>query len=270
MSNKWSSSKKVSVNGIAFKRARLAFKNEDESPKRGEYGYGSQEWLAEMARVSPRTINELESGRGTLKTVDAVSNILDVKGRKYIQGYGEDFTTFRTNGVVDFRPSINGRSPGNETAYLDEPFLVTLDPIVITVDDDFIDFATLQNMHLNLSVGDMDIDFSWLYKVMLTGQSKTWLGDEKDVTEIVIQTQKPYQASIMFKQYFLKSVSWKQFTDYIKGTDEGRILLTLTLVFEHFEKKGHIIVSTEELKVLFEKGAPKGCPYWIQPNALMV
>lgn len=270
MSSQWKSSKKVFVNGIAFKRARVATKSKEEKLKRGEYGHGSQEWLAEQAKVSPRTINELETGKATLKTVDAVSKILDIKGRKYIRGYGEDFTTFRTNGVIDFRPSISGRSPGNETAYLNDMFLVTLDPVVITVDDHFIDTATLEYMRLKLSVGSMEIDFSWLYNVILTGQSKTWLGDERDVTEVAIQTQEPYTSSVMFRQDSLNTVSWKQFIDYIKGSDEGRILLTLTLVFEHFEKQGHIMVSVEELKGLFEKGFPEGYPYWIQPKALMV
>ena len=118
VANKWRSSKKVTVDGIAFKRERLAFKSHDEVLQ-GEYGHGSQEWLAEKAKISPRTVNALETGQATLKTVDAVSRVLDIKGRKYIQGYGEDFTSLRASGVVDFRSSISGRVPGNETAYLD-------------------------------------------------------------------------------------------------------------------------------------------------------
>ena len=266
----------MSVDGTSFKHARLASKNKDEIKKdeikRGEYGYGSQEWLAEQAKVSPRTVNELETGRATLKTIDAVSKVLAIKGRKYIKGYGEDFTTFRTTGVVDFRPGINGRQPGNETAYLNRPFLVTLDPVVIKVNDSFIDTATLLNMTLRLSVGDIEIDLSWLYNVSLTSCSGTWLGDEQDVSEIAISTNQPYQTSVMFNQDSLNSVSWKQFIDYIKITNDGRILLTLTLSFEHFKKQGHIIVSVEEMKALFKLSSnfPQNCPYWIQPKAIMV
>lgn len=270
MGAKWRSSKMVSVNGAAFKRARLAFRNQDESQLRGEYGYGSQEWLAAEAGVSPRTVNELETGRATLKTVDAVSKVLTIKGRGYILGYGEDSTTFRATGVVDFRPIINGRVSGNETAYLDESFLVALLPIVITVDDDFIDTALLRHMRMHLSVGNMNINFSWIYNVLINSRSSTWLGDEEDVSEVVIHTGESYQKSVMFKQDSSDPHSWREFVDFIKETDEKRILLTLTLEFEHFEKKDHIMVSIEEMKSLFELAYPKGYPYWIEPNALMI
>lgn len=260
----------MSVQGAAFKRARLACKSQETTTKRGEYGHGSQEWLAEQARLSPRTVNELESGRATLKTVDAVSQVLSIKGRKYIQGYGEDFTLFRTPGVVDLRSGINGRVTGNETAYLKEPFLLTLDPIVITVDDDFIDSATLQRMMLQLSVGDLVIDFEWLYNVKLTDRSTTWLGDEEDVSEVAICTHTPYQTSVMFKQTDFDPMSWEQFIHYIQTTDDGRILLSLTLDFIHFKKQDHIIVSVEELRRLCEVSFPQDYPYWVQPKALMI
>lgn len=270
MSKRWKSSKMMSVNGVAFKRARLTFKNEGEDPKKGEYGHGSQEWLAEKARISPRTVNELEAGRATLKTVDAISNALSIKGRKYIKGYGEDSTTFRVTGVVDFRPIISGRLPGNEEIYRDTPFLVTLIPIVINVDDDFIDTAILQRMRLRLSVGDISIEFKWLYNVALTSRSSTWLGDEEEVNEVVIHSHEPYRESVMFRQDSTCPITWKQFTDHIMGTNDGRILLTLTLGFELFEKQDHIMVSVQELKNLLVASYPSGCPYWVQPNALMV
>lgn len=270
MSNKWRSSKKVTVSGPAFKRARLATRNEDEDLKRGEYGHGSQEWLAEQARVSTRTVNELEAGKATLKTVDAVSEILSINGREYIQGYGEDFTTCHATGVVDFRPRISGRLPDNETAYLQAAFFVALDPLVIVVDDDFTDSAKVKRMELNLSVGDMNIDFSWLYTVSLTSRSTTWLGDEEDVREVDILAHEPHQKSYMFRQNALRHISWEQFIDHIGATDDHRILLTLKVVFEYFEKQDHILVSVEEMKGLFEVSYPPKYPYWLQPKALMV
>ena len=270
MNKKWRSSQKVSVDGSAFSRARLAFKNQSGELKRGEYGYGSQEWLAEQAKVSPRTINTLETGQATLKTVDSVSKVLNVKGREFIQGYGADFTNFRATDVIDFRPIISGRLPGNEKAYLDAPFLLTLSPLVINVDDDFIDTSILKRMHLVLSVGDMKLDFKWLYNVSLTSRASTWLGDEEDVSEVVIHTGEAAQKSVMFRQDSSAPVSWKQFIDYIAATEDARILLTLTLVFEYFEKQGHIMVSVGELKGLFKSSYPPGQPFWIQPNAIMV
>jgi transcriptional regulator with XRE-family HTH domain len=260
----------LSVDGAAFNRARLACRSHTENLLRGEYGYGSQEWLAEKARLSPRTVNELETGRATLKTVDAVSAVLGVKGREYILGYGEEFTTLRAPGVVDFRPSINGRESENKNHYLDDSFLITLDPLAIKVDDDFIDNVTLQQMKLKLSVGELNLDLDWIYKVQLTSRSNTWLGDEEDVHEITIHTNQPYQVSIMFRQNYFNSLSWRDFIGYIKNTDDTRILLTLTLIFEHFEKTDNIIVSVEELKNLLELSFPHGLPFWVQPNALMV
>jgi len=270
MSKKWRSLQKISVDGSAFKRARLAFKNQAEEHLRGEYGHGSQEWLAEQARVSPRTINALETGQATLKTVDAVSNILTIKGREFIQGYGADFTSFRVTGAVDFRPIISGRLPGNEKAYLEVPFLITLIPIVLNVDDDFINTATLQHMYMTLSVGDMMLEFKWLYNVSLTSRATTWLGDEEEANETAIHTGEPYRKSIMFRQDSANPVSWKQFIDNIDTTDDARILLTLTLVFEHFEKQGHIMVSVGELKGLLKSSYPPNQPFWVQPKAIMV
>lgn len=270
MSAKWRSSKMVSVNGTSFKRARLAFKNQDESLQRGEYGYGSQEWLAAQARVSPRTVNELETGKATLKTVDAVSKILNIQGREYILGYGEEFTTFRATGVIDFRSTINGRLPECEEAYLDEAFLVTILPMVITVEDDFIDTALLKHMQMHLSVGDLNIKFSWIYNVHLNSRAQTWLGDEEDVREVDIHTGESYQESVMFKQDSFDIVSWGEFIAFIKETNEKRILLSTTLEFEHFKKKENVVISVEEVKALFERGYPQGYPYWIEPNALMV
>lgn len=270
MKNNWTSAKKVIVNGLAFKRARLMLKNQDEVLTRGEYGEGSQEWLAEQARVSPRTVNELETGRATLKTVDAVSRVLSIKGRELIQGYGSDFTTFRATGAIDFRPTISGRIAGNEEKYLKSAFLVTIDPIVVTVDDDFIDTAKLQRMDLRLSVGSMKINFGWIYNVTLTSRAMTWLGDEEDVSEVNIFTREPYQQSVMFRQTSLEPVLWEQFINHLNSTSDSRVLLTLRLVFEHFEKTDHIMVAIEELRTLFEMAHPKGFPYWVQPNALMI
>lgn len=270
MSKQWRSSKMLSVDGAAFNRARLACRSHVEKLLRGEYGYGSQEWLAEKARLSPRTVNELETGRATLKTVDAVSAVLGVKGREYILGYGEEFTTLRTPGVVDFRPSINGRESENKDHYLDDNFLITLDPLVIKVDDDFIDNVTLQQIKLKLSVGELNLDLSWIYKVNLTSRANTWLGDEEDAHEITIHTRQPYQASIMFRQDFFNAVSWRYFIDYVKNTDDTRILLMPTLIFEHFEKTDNIIVSVEEFRNLLNLSFPRGLPYWVQPNALMI
>ena len=110
----------------------------------------------------------------------------------------------------------------------------------------------------------------WIYKVILNGRAQTWLGDEEDVSDVLIRTREPYQESIMFRQTSLSPMSWKGFIDHLKETEDGRILLTVNLEFEHFNKQEHIIVSVEEIKVLFENSYPEGYPYWVEPKALMI
>ena len=270
MVNKWHGTKKVIVDGAAFKQARLTHKNTNEELMLGEYGEGTQEWLAEKAHVSPRTITDLETGSATLKTIDAVSNALGIKGRQYILGYGKDFTTVQVTNVVDFRPIISGRASGNETAYLDSPFLVTLVPISVSFEDDFADTETIQQMRFKLTVGKLDIDFIWLYEVSLTSRASTWLGDEEEIKDATIYAGETFNKSIMFRQESIDTVSWKSFIDHITNTEDKRILITLTLVFEHFEKQEHIMISVEELRNMCNHSYPPNYPYWIQPNALMI
>lgn len=270
MSKKWRSSQKVSVDGNSFKRARLAFKNTDEDLTRGTYGSGSQEWLAEEAKVSPRTVFELEAGNATVKTVDAVSNVLKIMGRKFILGYGADFTKFHVASAVDFRPLISGRLPGNENAYLDEDFLITLIPLIVTLDDDFIDSSEIKNMQIVLQVGDMEIPFTWLYKVGLNSRATTWLGDEEEIGRAIVEKNNPYRESIMFKQSLIQTVSWHKFINQINETNDNRILLKLKITFDNFELQDHIMISVEELKGLFGVSYPLGYPYWVQPKALMI
>lgn len=295
MRSTWNSRTKVTVAGDAFKTARIMIKSSDEAvrdkenQKRDLHGYGSQGWLAKKVQeeiktnVSPRTISSLEGGKASLRVIDAVSKILGIQGRQYILGYGEQATKVSITHFVDFRPTINGRIDGNEEAYAQMPFLVTLDPINIKIEDEFIEKTTLKGMKLRLSVGetyasegkDMIIDFVWLNNVNLTETAKTWLGDPEEVNEVTIKQGELYKQSVMFRQDSIPPVSWQTFCKYIsemgakKDMEYPRILLTLTLNFEYFEKQISVLVSLPEIKSLVENFYPEGCPYWIQPKALM-
>lgn len=289
MSGTWNSRKRVTVDGEAFKAARIMFKGDDEATREAEYqrrelhGYGSQGWLAEKAGVSLRAISSLEGGKASVAIVDAVSEALGIAGRKYIFGYGEQATRVSASRSIDFRPTINGRMEGNEEAYLNAPLLVTLAPINILIEDKFIDTAILKSMHLKLSIGeayrdvgkDMTIDFVWCYHVSLTPAANTFLGDPEEVSEVMIHTNEYFKKSVMFRQEAIPPITWKRFCDYILdvGSDESmensRVLLTLTLTFEGFEKQVPILASIPEVKSLIENYYPPGCPYWIQPKALM-
>lgn len=196
--------------------------------------------------------------------------MLGIQGRKYILGYGEDSTSFRVSGVIDFRPTINGRLAENATAYLEEPFLLSLLPIIVTVNDDFIDEVALNRMSIDLSVGDITINFVWLYNVTLNSCAQTWLGDEMDVSTVMIKNGISYQETVMFKQKSFPPISWGDFINHVKTTDDHRIILMLTLEFDYFKKTGYILISVEELKGLFAWSYPEGYPYWVEPNALMV
>lgn len=289
MSSTWSSRKRVVVDGKAFKAARIMFKSDDEVVRDAEYkrkelyGYGSQGWLAEKAGVSTRAISSLESGKASVAIVDKVSEALGISGRQYILGYGEQAIGVSASHSVDFRPAISGFFKGHEETYSNMPFLVTLAPVNIVIKDNFIDTTTLKSMHLRLSVGeaysdigkDMAIDFTWVYHVNLTTSAKTFLGDPEEVSEVSIRTNEIYNKSVMFRQDSVPPITWKKFCDYIVeiGSDESmgysRVLLTLTLKFDYFEKQVPILVSVSEIKSLIENYYPIGCPYWLQPKALM-
>lgn len=289
MKTTWNSRKRVVVDGEAFKAARIMFKSDDEDTRDVEYqrrelhGYGSQGWLAEKAGLSLRIISSLEGGKASVAVVDAVSNILGIPGRQYILGYGEQATKVIASHSIDLRPAISGRTEGNEETYLNTPLLVTLVPVNILIEDAFIEEAVLKSMHIRLSVGEaysdigksMIMDFVWIYYVNLTSSAKTFLGDPEVVGEVRIKTNEIYKKSIMFSQESISPTTWKKFCEYIiefgsdESLDHSRLLLTLTLKFENFEKQVPILVSIQEIKSLIENYYPKGCPYWIQPKALM-
>lgn len=285
----WNSRKRVVVDGEAFKAARVMFKSDDIAIRDAEYqrkelhGYGSQGWLAEKAGLSLRAISSLEGGKASVAVVDAVSNILKISGRQYILGYGEQATKVSASHSIDLRSTINGRVEGNEETYLNRPFVITLAPVNILIEDAFIEEAVLKSMHIRLSVGEaysdigksMIIDLAWVYYVNLTSSAKTFLGDPEVVGDVRIKTNEIYTKSIMFRQESIPPTTWKKFCEYIiefgsdESLDHSRLLLTLTLNFENFEKQVPILVSIPELKSLIENYYPKGCPYWIQPKALM-
>lgn len=289
MKSTWNSRTRVAVDGEAFRSARIMFKSTDKyleekkDHKRGDFPIGSQEWLGVKAGVSPRVVTSLENGKASINVVDAVSHALGItNGRQYILGYGEQATKVSAKHLVDFRPTINGHLEGNEEAYTKVPFLITIDPINIQLKDQFIDEAVLNSMQLRLSVGeayadmgkDLSIDFIWLNNVTLTEAAKTWLGDPEEVSEVTIKTGQPYKKSVMFRQDSSPPVTWESFCKYIRemGAKEDmeypRILLSLTLKFEYFEKQIPVLISIAETKSLMENYYPEGCPYWIQPKAL--
>lgn len=259
--------KSLTVHGKAFTRAREAFANTKEAKLRAEFGDGTQEWLADITMISVKTIRALETGnKATLRTIDKISDALNIKGREFIIGYGSDLTNCRAFGVVDFRPIEDGRS---SDSYYKRPFVITIDPILIDYIDDFTDSATLNAIQLALSVDDLKIQFEWLYLVELTASSVGWLGYQSAVLPTTILTKEAYNRSVMFKQEETNPTHWESFIDLIQKSPSDSINIAVTLKFEYFEKSIDLSVSINEMRNLVCRAQEKykltePYPYFMQ------
>lgn len=259
--------KSLTVSGKAFIRAREAFTNTNDPKLKGEYGDGTQEWLAEETSISVKTIRALETGnRATLRTIDKVSEKLGIKGREFIIGYGCDLTMCRPFGVVDFRSIEDGRSSLN---YYKRPFVITIDSLLIDYIDDFTDNATLEVISMALSVDTLEVSFEWLYLVELTDSSVGWLGYQSAVLPTKIGCKTPYNKSVMLKQDESNPVSWESFIDLIRVSKSDQLKLTIKLKFEYFEKSINVGVSIRKLQELLVRAQEKydlakPYPYFMQ------
>jgi hypothetical protein len=259
--------KSLTVYGKAFIRAREAFANKKDARLKGDYGDGTQEWLAHETGISIKTIRALETNnKATLRTIDKISEKINFEGREYIIGYGSEWTSCRAFGVVDFRSIEDGRDTDD---YYKRPFVITIDPILVEYIDDFTSSASLDAMKLVLSIDDFQINFEWLYFVELTGSSGGWLGYQSAVLPIRIRSGISYNKSVMFKQDIISPMNWASFIDLIRESSSEQLKLTINLKFEYFEKSIDIFISANEMKELFCRAQEKynltvPYPYFMQ------
>lgn len=232
----------LDVEGQAFTRAREAHANIDEN-LRGDVS-GTQEWLADKASVSLRTIQKLEEGKASLKTIDSVSTALEINGRAYIIGYGSRYTQCQSPGVIDFRSIVYGEE---DAAYLDRPFAITIDPIIINYDDDFTDSVMLNAIYAKLSIDDLEIKFKWLYLVELTAASQGWLGYKSSVFPTQILKKQPYAKSVMLKQQEDEPVSWGEILNRFTSSEAESLTLEIMLKFEYFDKFAELSIPISKL-----------------------
>lgn len=272
----------MKVNGIAFKKAREEIRKNVQKRKmlRGEAGEGTQEWLAEVAKVrspngeikslSVRSIQYLEQGTASIATIDAVSGHLFVNGRELIIGYGNNFINLDSPSVVDLRPYS---SPYDNLDFYQSSFLLTIDPLVITfTENDDIDTSRLINITANVKFEHLNITMGWLYKVKLIPGGNGWLGIQDEVFSEGLYAPTIYRASIMFNQIDMHNVSWGELVETVEKSTEKMLQITVTVEFEYFIKEIKIGVITSELGTLFRKGRLKRSsewPFFAQPQAII-
>lgn len=268
----------MKVNGIAFKRAREEIKkNTSQIGKRlrGCAAPGTQEWLASKAKiknkngkltsVSVRTIQYLEKGEASIQVIDAVSPFLRINGRELIFDYGLDSIELSAPSCIDFRPVTY---PENSNAFHKSPLLISIDPLLIHLVSDDYDSVTVDSMFVNLKINSLSIDFKWLYEVELTPNGIGWLGIKREVFPITINESEPYSSSIMFSQIEISKLSWKDFIDLIKVSDDKLAQLSLTINFSTFQKILKIGVSISQINSIISCLKKDRYPNYLQPDSL--
>lgn len=273
----------MKVNGIAFKKAREEIrKNATESKNklRGEASEGTQEWLAQVAKVRScngemkslcvRSIQYLEKGEASIATIDAVSGYLGVNGRELIINYGNNFINLDAPSVVDFRPTS---CPREVSDFQLSPFLLTIDPLVIEFSkNEDIDTAKLIGITASIELKQEKINFEWLYKVGLNSASNSWLGFLDEVYSEQLYAPSTQRLSIMFAQRNGNNISWEKFIAMVEETELRMLQLEVIVEFKYFVKNIKIGIVTSEMKTFFSKGREKyngKYPYFIQPKTII-
>ena len=272
----------MNVNGSAFKKAREEIRKNSEKPKgfRGEAGEGTQEWLAQTAKIrsangeikalSVRTIQYLEQGKASILTIDAVSPHLRINGRELIVGYGNDHISLDAPNVIDFRPTLY---PRVGQGFQLSPFLLTIDPLIITFsENEDIDIAKLVGMTIKMKLGHLDMRLGWLYKVGLHPGGNNWLGIKDEIYPEVLHSPSTYRASIMFHQITEKTISWQEFVTTIEASNLRVLQLEVTIEFEYFIKEIKIGIILSEIGTFISKGRQKYSsewPYFAQPKTIV-
>lgn len=270
------------VDGNAFRRAREEIRKNTvrTKGKRGEPARGTQEWLANIALVrqengeliplSVRTIQYLEKGMASIQTVDAVSPHLGLNGRSLILDYGLDALTLEVPAVVDLRPETCPHD--YPTTFHHSAFLLSIDPLIIRFSAEDMDSVRLEKMTARVQIGEVSVDFSWLYRVLLTPNGNGWLGIEEEVYPQEV-TSMPFKASVMFHQTHHAPLSWENFVNLVEQTDSKLVTIHLTLAFQYFTKDLVIALAVAQLRHYFtfsrnKRGA--SWPFFSQPDALLL
>lgn len=273
----------MKVNGEAFKKAReeiLKDSGEYRQTLRGQPAKGTQEWLALIAKIksyeggekplSVRTIQYLEKGDASIQTIDAVSPYLKINGRELIINYGVNQVNCKAIGAVDFRPIC---SPKEDLKHFqNNPFVFTVDPLQISFSEGDLDTIYLKSITATLKIDELELDFSWLYEVVLNPTSRDWLGIQREVLPRQISSPENIVFPIMFSQLDAPYISWIELITYVDSMKSKLINIIVNFHFNNFEKKIKIGISSTEMGTFLELGRQSregSCPSFVQPSALM-
>lgn len=245
------------VDGVAFRNARKKIRA--RFPGRGEPGKparGTQEWVADEARLSLRAVQYLEKGEASLKTISEVSKLFQIDNwEEYICDYGIEYVTCSAEKLVDFRPELY---PPNNSTFIESPVLMSVDPISILVESGRFEEIVLKKVTAKLSGLQVEIDYIWMAEVSLTPTGVGWLGWVREIEEIYLSaTNRMLNIPIMFRQMDTSQVSWGMFVGMIEKTNENQIYVDITLDFSKFTKEIRIFLSIELLQKLFVEGRLK-------------
>ena len=248
----------MKVDGSAFKAARK--KVRAKYPGRGEPGQpatGTQEWLAEEARLSLRAVQYLEKGEASLKTITEVSKLLNIENwEEYILDFGAEYVACSAEKLVDFRPEQYPAD--NPDTFHNSCMLLTVDPLSILVETGRFKEIPLEKIEARLSGFPIEIDFIWMAEVSLTPAGVGWLGWVQEVEEIYLPaTDKVRNLPIMFRQSNPSVVSWGDFVIMVEDSKSNQIYLDIELHFSRFTKEIRIFLAIELLQKLFADGRIK-------------
>lgn len=253
----------MKVNGSVFMAARK--KMRALYPGRGAPGQpaiGTQEWVAEQARLSLRAVQYLEKGEASFKTIKAVSELLGIpQWEAYIYDYGCEYVTCTTKKLIDFRAELY--PPHNPDSFHKSTLLMSIDPLSILIEPGKFEEILLKEITATLSGLDTLIEFTWLAEVLLTPAGKGWLGWVKELQEFYIPaTGKILHIPIMFRQLTIPPISWYEFVSMVENSCANQFYIDVYLQFTNFQKHNKIYLSTDLLQRLFKEGRMKHQTQW--------
>lgn len=234
-------------------------------PGRGDPGYpaiGTQEWVADEARLSLRAVQYLEKGEASLKTIKAVSKLLSIpKWEEHICDYGCEYVTCTAKKLIDFRPERY--PPHHPDSFFKSTLLMSLDPLSIRVDAGKFDAILLKEVTATLSGLAMNVDFTWMAEVLLTPAGKGWLGWVREMEEFYLPANnEPLHIPVMFRQLNTPQVTWDAFVSMVEATSNSQLDVEVCLHFSTFQKRIKIYLSTDLLQRLFAEGRTKHQSVW--------
>ncbi|MGB1258266.1 MAG: helix-turn-helix domain-containing protein [Thiolinea sp.] len=253
----------MEVDGAVFKAARKKIRA--DFPGRGEPGQpakGTQEWVADQAKVSLRAVQYLEKGDASFKTLKSVSKVLGVDNwEECIIDYGLEYVSCFARKNIDFRPA---RYPVNfPDNYMDSIMQMTIDPLSIHAEAGKFESFQLNEVNARLTGLEKEIQFSWLAEVSLTPNMNTWLGWVRELDELVIEADnQTVNMPVMFRQLNVPCVSWAEFVRMVENSEHSQFNIDIDLKFARFDKKITIYVSIDLLKILFRQGRDKYQSEW--------